>query len=269
MKIINGIFSKMDWKMDTPGIFGLFHIVSILVMIATILIIARAIKKDSEKTVKIVVFSFCVVSLLLEVVKQGLFTYVESEYQWYAFPFQFCSTPMYISLLSLIIKNQKVKQALYAFLGLFGLFGGLIVMIYPGDVFMSLVMINIQTMIHHAGMVIVGVTLLLAKKVSFDFKSLLKATCVFLGLILVAQSMNIIAHYAEIGTFNMFFISPYESNHLPVLSNIQANQPFLVFLFSYIGGFTFAAFLIQKTYQLIRFCCMSISKRFKKETMPA
>jgi uncharacterized membrane protein YwaF len=159
-------------------------------MISVILFIAKQAKIKPNKTAKRTLLAFSIISVTLELVKQGLFTHVASTYQWYAFPFQFCSTPMYISILALIVKNPMIKEALYSFLAFFGLFGGLIVMIYPGDVFTNLVMINIQTMIHHGGMVVVGATLILAKQVSLDFRSMLKATSVFLGLILVAQVMN-------------------------------------------------------------------------------
>jgi hypothetical protein len=107
---------------------------------------------------------------------------------------------------------------------------------------------------------VVGTTLILAQKVKLDFKSMLKATYVFLGLILIAQGMNFMAYYAKVGTFNMFFISPFGINHLPVLSIIQSTQPYLVFLLAYIFGFTFAAFLIQQSCLLIQHIYRSLSK---------
>jgi hypothetical protein len=229
-------------------------------MIVVILFVAKSVKMNQEKTVRRTLLAFSIITVMLELVKQGLFTHVASTYQWYAFPFQFCSSPMYISILALTVKNPKIKEALYSFLAFYGLFGGLIVMIYPGDVFTDLVMINIQTMIHHGGMVVVGTTLILAQKVKFDFKSLVKASYVFLGLILIAQGMNFIAYYANVGTFNMFFISPFGTNHLPVLSTIQSTQPYLVFLIIYILGFTFAAFVIQKSCVLIQYIYRSICK---------
>jgi hypothetical protein len=119
-------------------------------------------------------------------------------------------------------------------------------------------MIDIQTMIHHGGMVVVGTTLILAQKFKLDFKSMLKATYVFLGLILIAQGMNFMAYYAKVGTFNMFFISPFGMNHLPVLSTIQSTKPYLTFLAAYILGFTFAAFIVQESCLLIQYLCRII-----------
>ena len=210
MKVINSIFSKLDWVMETPTSYGVFHLISFLLMTIVIVIVARGLKINKEKTITITLLASTILMLTLEVVKQGLFTYEASKYQWYAFPFQFCSTPMYISLLALIIKNQKIRSFLYSFLAFFGLFGGLVVMLYPNDVFVNLVLINIQTMIHHGAMVVMGVTLILAQKVSFDLKSLLKGASVFISLAIIAQILNVIGHYADLGTFNMFFISPFQ-----------------------------------------------------------
>lgn len=246
MELIHKIFSLLDWKMTTPPSYGWFHILSIILTIIVVILIARSLKENPDRVVKNTLIGFSVIALTLELMKQGLFTHAESSYQWYAFPFQFCSTPMYISLLSILVKNQKIKEALYSFLAFYGLFGGLIVMIYPNDVFTDLVMIDIQTMFHHGGIVVVGATLILADKVKFDLKSFLKASYVFIGLVIMASGLNFIAHNAGIESFNMFFISPYLINHLPVLSTIQQTQHYIIFLISYLFGFGLAAFITQK-----------------------
>ncbi|MFA5220594.1 MAG: hypothetical protein WC424_05860 [Bacilli bacterium] len=246
MDLLHNIFSIIDWVMTTPSHYGLFHIISVIILFIILIIIAKGIKINKEKTVKIILIVFSTLMLLFEIIKQGLFTHVESAYQWYAFPFQFCSTPMYIAPLALIIKNGKLKDALYSFLAFYCLFGGLAVIIYPGDVFTSLVMINIQTMVHHSGMIIMGSVIIMAQMVKFDFKSLLKGTYVFLVLAAIAQLLNYVFYYAEVGTFNMFFISPFGTNDFPILSNIQKNAPYFVFLLSYILGFILVAFIFQK-----------------------
>ena len=39
------------------------------------------------------------IMLIFEIYKQVIFTYQVGHYQWYAFPFQFCSTPMYLYII--------------------------------------------------------------------------------------------------------------------------------------------------------------------------
>ena len=103
-----------------------------------------------------------VACLLLEVYKQIVFTFtvedgkIVAEYIWHAFPWQFCSTPMYVGLLAGLTKPGKVHDALCAYLATFAVFAGTAVMLYPGDGFTPLTGINIQTIICHGSMVVIG-----------------------------------------------------------------------------------------------------------------
>lgn len=248
MKILDGINSLIDWEMATPKPYGLFHLIAFGLVIIIVFLMYKYLKTNPEVKIRKIIIYFIIMTVGFEIMKQGLFTYEAQDYQWYAFPFQFCSTPMYIALLSVIVKKGKVQNALYSFLGFYGLFAGLIVMISPGDVFTYLVMINIQTMVHHGALAILGFSMVFAKKAKFDFKSFLNATLIFIILVFIALILNIIAHYTIEDTFNMFFISPFGVNHLPILSEIQMTQPYLIFLFAYIFGFSLAIFLIQKIF---------------------
>ena len=102
--------------------------------------------------------------LFFEILKQVIYTLQAGHYQWYAFPFQFCSVPIYLVPLALLIRNEKIKTALYNFLSFYVLLAGLIVMFYPGDVFTTDVVINFQTMIHHMSMVLIGFAITFAGK---------------------------------------------------------------------------------------------------------
>ena len=76
------------------------------------------------------------VVILLEIYKQINYTFsyegaITFDYQWYAFPFQFCSTPMYVGLLVGLFRKGKIHDALCAYLATYAVFAGLCVMIYP------------------------------------------------------------------------------------------------------------------------------------------
>ena len=72
------------------------------------------------------------------------------------FPFIFVQSPMYIAPIAAFLRPGKVRQAILNFLGTFGLFGGLAVMIYAQPVFITTIGINIQTMVHHGAQVVLG-----------------------------------------------------------------------------------------------------------------
>jgi len=222
-----------------------FHYLSLILMVIGIIIAVSRIKSMDNKRLKRMLVIFSVVLLTFEAYKQLIFSYQANwSYQWYAFPFQFCSTPMYIALFADLTKNKKVEEALIAFLATFGLFAGIAVMFYPATVFIQTIGINIQTMVHHGGMAVLGIGLL-ANKVKLESKTIIKASLVFTSLVIVAIILNSL-HTLLIneGTFNMFFISPRFENGLPILSIFQPLVHPIIFIFIYILGFSFVAYLM-------------------------
>lgn len=147
--------------------------------------------------------------------------------------------------LALIVKNKRIKTTLYNFLFFYSMLGGLIVMFYPVDVFTTDVVINIQTMIHHMSMILIGFAIVFSGKIDFLWRGFLGSVIVFCSVVGVALIMNVIANCAKLGTFNMFFISPFQTSHLSIFSIIQAKAPYIVFLLSYIVAFSIGAFLIK------------------------
>ena len=205
--------------------------------------------KSNDKFIRGVVLTYAILGIILEIYKQLNFSFNSStgewSYQWYAFPFQFCSTPMYVALIAGCLKKCEFQKYLYAYLGTFALFAGLCVMIMPGDVFIETIGINIQTMVCHGGMVVMGIFLLVSGAIDFKWKSILKAMAVFSVLVVIALIMNIIFHSTgNTATFNMFYISPYLPCTLPILNIIYDQVPYVVFLLIYFIGFSLAGCLV-------------------------
>lgn len=198
------------------------------------------------------VFITAVVVTLAELYKQINYSFsytngIDFDYQWYAFPFQFCSTPMYAGLLAGLLRKGKLQDALYAYLATFAVFAGLCVMIYPGDVFVHTLGINIQTVICHGSMICVGVYLFHTGTVKLEHRTILKAMAVFSCTVSIAVVLNEIAHWSGLldrEVFNMFFISRHCKPSLPVYSLVQAVVPYPWCLLIYIVAFTLASYLI-------------------------
>lgn len=242
------ILQLMDAKMQTPTLFGWFHLLWLGIMVLASVLLARWSKKAQAKHVTNFVLIVSIVTVVLEVYKQINYTFGDGsgapDYQWYAFPWQFCSTPMYIGLLAGLVRKGKVYDCLCAYLATFAVFAGLAVMVYPGDVFVSTIGINIQTMVCHGGMVVTAAVLLASGHASAQLKTLWKAVPVFVVTLGVAMILNEVAHATgllETDTFNMFYISPYCDPHLPIYSLVQPLVPYPVSLVIYVVGFTAAA----------------------------
>lgn len=271
MGILQTVLRIMDRSMKTPQLFGWFHIISLTLTILFTFLLCFRHKEDEPGRVRTVVFGTALLVLVLEIYKQINYSFsytngISFDYQWYAFPFQFCSTPMYVGLLAGILRKGKLQESLYAYLATFAVFAGTCVMVYPGDVFVKTVGINIQTVICHGSMICVGVYLMYTGTVKLEHRTIIKAIPVFAVTVSLAAIMNEIAYASgllEREVFNMFFISPHCEPSLPVYSIVQKIIPFPWCLFVYILAFTLAAYLIL----LIGMCAKKISRRLVHTTV--
>lgn len=252
MSFFANLLRILDTSAQTPTLFGWYHIMWLVIVVLSTVFLCRWQKKQPRDNSRQVVLVTAVIVALLEIYKQINYSFsyengISFSYQWYAFPFQFCSTPMYVGLLAGILPKGKVSDALMSYLASFALFAGICVMVYPGDVFIGTVGINIQTMICHGSMVVIGIYLLHCGRVKLEHKTVLKGAAVFAVCVSVAMVMNEIAQQSGLlkeHTFNMFFISPYCEPSLPVYSIVQGIVPFPWCLVIYIAGFTLAAWII-------------------------
>jgi hypothetical protein len=132
--------------------------------------------------------------------------------------------------------------------------GGIAVMLYPDTVFVSEALINIQTMVHHGLMVVMGSYLIISKSIKLNFRTVLNAFKVFLVLIIIALTIDVSTYYIGIDNgLKMFFISPFHVSTLPVFSAIYSKVPYIIFLLIYIIVFTIGA------------CITLVCNRFTKQ----
>lgn len=263
MSFLQNILRILDLSMEKPQPYGWFHLLWLALTVAvTIFLCIRCREWDAKKIRNLVLVTTLFV-IVLEIYKQinYSFSYTDGiafDYQWYAFPFQFCSTPMYIGLLAGLTKKGKIHNSACAYLATYAIFAGVCVMLYPVTVFIDTIGINIQTMICHGSMIVIGAYLLASGYVKLEHKTILRAMPVFAVCVGLAVTMNEVAFRTgllETETFDMFFISPYGTPSLPVYSLVQGVVPFPWCLLIYILGFTLAAYLILLFAMGIRKVC--------------
>ncbi len=246
------IIYALQGSMPVPKPYGAWHIASLIIVVAISVFLVVRFRDAKDKTMRRIIFIAWITILLTEIYKQTVFSlHVENmsaswSYQWYAFPFQFCSAPLYVLPFVAFMKENKLREAMMTFLMTFSLFAGIAVMLYPVDVFIDMIGINIQTMLHHGTQVIIGVFLVAYNRHRLKKGQLLSGIGVFGAFVAAALIMNIAVHHAHRATgvnavFNMFFISPYHACTLPLLSTINQKVPYPVFLLIYILGFALIA----------------------------
>ena len=242
-----------ETPMERPTNYGWFHLLFFALSILAGILLCVTHKKGNDSRVRRAVFFTGVIVILLEIFKMFVYSfYIEDnkllwDFQWYVFPWQFCSIPMYVSLLTGLFKKGKIHQSLVAFLATYAIFAGLCVMLYPNDVFIGQIGVNVQTMICHGSMLTIGIYLYGSGYVKTEHKTILRAIPVFAVAVSVAALLNEVVYKSGIlagETFNMFFISPYFEGTLPVYSLVQKVVPFPWCLFIYIAVFTLAAYVM-------------------------
>lgn len=256
MNIFEKILYILDSEMTSPTNYSWFHILFLLIVIGCTIFLCIHFKDCTEKTFNKIMLISWIVIVVLEIYKQIIFTFeysdgvVEWDYAWYSFPYQFCSSPIYVLPFIIFLKEGKLKDAFISFMSTFVLFAGIAVMLYPNDVFCATIGINIQTMIHHGLQVVLGIFCIVYNRDKYDLQYGLKALYVFIPIIVIAMILNIsVYHIFQANniddTFNMFYISPYFDCTLPVLSLIYPKVPYIVFLFIYVIGFSIINFIFH------------------------
>lgn len=256
MDSIISLYNILATTMPIPQPYDWFHLVWIGIVIAISIFLVCKFKNASDSDVRKMAGIFWGVMVVFEIIKQFLFGIVVEEdrlvwdYMWYFFPFQFCSSPLYILPIVAFAKDGKFRDNAISFLATFSLFAGICVYVLPSDVFMQFTLINYQTMIHHGTQIFFGVYLAFRYREKLNFKNLLGATAIFSTLAVLALLMNVLTYhlFPALGVndyMNMFFISPYYDCPLPLLSVVYKAVPYPVFLCVYIFGFMLCAGLIM------------------------
>lgn len=273
VEFLGWVLQVLDTRMPTPKMYGPFHLTFFILSIAFGVFLWRMKRIVDERFVRRLLLITSVIVMLLEILKQINFTftydggYIKSDYQWYAFPYQFCSTPMYAGLLCAFLKRGRLHDALCSYLATFAVFAGLAVMFYPPQVYTPVILINVQTMVCHGLMISIGIFLLASGYVKLRHRSILGAVAVFAVMVGIAVVANELVYYSGIvgdEVFNMFYISRHYPPSLPVYSSVQAVVPYPWCMIIYVAVFSLAAYFILLLAMLIRTIYRKLTARVRE-----
>ena len=255
------LFKLFEYRMTTPTPYGWFHIMWLIIIFTITLLLILFAKKVSLKKYRLIMFIFWVITVIFEIIKQLQFSYSNDwKYQWYIFPFQLCSTILYVLPLIFLINPEKgkIRKAIFysavSFTGTFLFFGGFSSMFVPLTLFVQSTIINIQTMVHHGTQVIVGIYTFVYFKKELNNKFFLKGIPLLVLLTMVAVTLNetMIHFIPEDQTFNMFFISRHFGSEITPFNYVLNNVPYPIFVLAYIVGFTIIGYIIYNVHYLIK-----------------
>ena len=243
MNLFEKFLLLLQGEIETPKMYGLFHLICLGITMALI-IYSIINKKYTETRLKRILAIYGIGAFILELLKQLIWTFnfdsttniITWDYNWYATPFQLCSTPIYVSLICLFLKKSKLRDSLLSYIAYITILGSIATALYPQNVFVRTILVDIHTMYLHLGSLFLSIYLLISKEVKIDIKSYISGYKVFIIFAAIAELLNITIYHSGIlngETFNMFYISPYFISELPVFNIIQERLPFILFIIIY------------------------------------
>ena len=244
-----------NFEMETPVSYSWFHILWIILTLGSIVFLYKKRNNYSEKQLKKVLLIYGVVAFVLELLKQIVWSFnydqitkiVSWDYEWYAFPFQLCTTPIFVSLICGFIKKGKLRTALLSYMSFVTILGSIATIIIPDSCFVSDILVNVHTMWLHCGSLVVSVYLLMCGEVKLNIKNLINGILIFVIFVVLANLLNILVYKSDVlngESFNMFYISPYFISTLPVFDIIQESVPYPLYLLTYLCVLTTGALII-------------------------
>lgn len=246
---------------EKPVPFGVFHLVSLGIFLAlfVLMLLFRKHLPRGERALRISLVIFGVGLLLLEIGKQIVYSFdpvTGWAYHWDRFPFQFCSVPIYVALVAMLLSKGKLRSALVAFLATYSPVAGASVLCYPSStVFSEIIFLNIHTMLWHGAMLLYGLYLWLSESVTPHLRTAGEAALVYAPLNFIALGLNEASYafgFARGYDFNMFYTGRMGRCLIPVLSDIQRQCPYPVFFLSYLLTLGMGGLLVTLCMMLIR-----------------
>lgn len=163
----------------------------------------------SDRTIDRILFGCGLFLTACEIYKQ-LFLYFivnHGQYDWWFFPFQLCSLPMYLCLAVPLIRQKRTKTVIYTFMQDFSLLGGLAALIVSEGFCHIHWSLTLHGYVWHLLLVMTGLLLGLSGRTDLSPGGFLATLPVFVLVCLIATLINVLA--PGHGQADMFYISPY------------------------------------------------------------
>lgn len=199
------------WEIHGLKPYDLFHIAFFVFALIAIHHITVRLMKCTIRTSNIVLFGTGLFLLITEIYKQLFYYYIVSpgEYSWWIFPFQICSTPMYLMLILPFIKSEKVETIILDYIFAFGTFGGLATFLFPSGMIHDHIMLTLHSFVWHMLLMFAGIHIMksrLKTMPAFD-----QTRRLYLVFAVVALTINVIVGNGLGEYINVFFLGPQRS----------------------------------------------------------
>lgn len=223
--------------MDAPRMYGAFHIVAVLVVVIAAVLgaaaVSRACKTSRARVIRILAACGWILAIL-EVYKQLFLYHIVNggTYDWWYFPFQLCSVPMYLCiLLPVLCKAGKACNAILTFLATYTFVGAVAALTVPEDFLRSYVTLTLHGFIWHGILLFICLVVVFSGIADLSLGGFMRSTVLFGSLCVIAVIINVIvepvmakAHAAGLVPnpyAAMFYLNPYHLSPQPIVDTVQ------------------------------------------------
>lgn len=232
--------------------YGTFHVLFFTGSLIGSFLLAYLLRKITGKNKDRLLLALGLVLSVSELYKQLFLYYIDGNksYDWWYFPFQLCSLPIYFCLVIPFLKDGRAKRALYTFLCTFSLLGGIMAFVEPSGLIHPYWTWTLHSFLWHSLLIFIGLLAgLSAEPDTLSKRSFLDAVFLFFACAAIALMLNLSLNGISGGNINMFYINPYYPSEQIVFHDIALRVGILpgmaVYLLSICLG-SFLLFLIQR-----------------------
>ena len=213
-------------------------------------------------------FACGILMLCSEVWKQFTLTFVigGGRYNWWYFPFQLCSIPMYILLAYPWVRRKSARRMLLAFLMSFCLLGGIAVFADTSGLLYPLTALTVHSWIWHFLLILIGISagaayflrlrndtknILFSRTLSraLPLRPFFHAVILYLACCALAELFNLTLD--RYGMINMFYINPHLQMQQVVFRDLVPLIGNLPAILVYITATAAGAFLFFLVWNLL------------------
>lgn len=201
-------------------------------------------------------FLYCgILMLTSEIWKQWCLTFFlgNGHYNWWYFPFQLCSIPMYVCLLIGLLPDNfhsRLRAPLLTFLMDYGLLAGIFTFFDTSGLHHTYFPLEFHSYMWHILLIILGLFAGHSRAADYTNSGYKKSTGIFLACALIATLCNIV--FSPFGKINMFYISPYFPMTQKVFRQIAGLLGNPIGIFIYMLSIMLGAWLIHHLWKILK-----------------
>ena len=254
---LQSILRMTAWPMTPPVPYSAFHILLTLFGAGFAFSFARVFGKkirsmaSPEPYFRHILFSCGVLLALMELYKQAFLYVIEfhGHFDWWYFPFQLCSLPMYLCLLLPFVPH-KYQRIFCTFMYNYNLLGAVMVFVDPSGLMHPYWTLTLHGFIWHILLIFIGLLIAFSRMVLPTAKGFWQSTAVFAVGCVIATIINVTSH--PYGNADMFYITPYYATTQIVYSQIAAKFGIFAGNAVYVLSIILGAWLLHLVFQAER-----------------